>query len=227
MPKDTFFNLPADKRALIRDVAISEFAQYSYDAASINRIVAEAGIAKGSFYQYFEDKRDLFLYLMQLVSQEKAKYIAPVMENPEDHDMFTLLRELYVSGIRFAGENPEYAEIGNRLIMHRNESIYQEVFADSMPAATDFFETLLESAMARGEVRTDIDVKMFAYMIASMNALVVQYYAADSSKPFDEEMMAGIDEFIEFLRSGIGSNKSVVTKTDQFNSIGSFEGETV
>jgi AcrR family transcriptional regulator len=64
MPKDTFFNLPADKRALIRDVAISEFARYSYDAASINRMVAEAGIAKGSFYQYFEDKRDLFLYLM-------------------------------------------------------------------------------------------------------------------------------------------------------------------
>jgi hypothetical protein len=111
--------------------------------------------------------------------------------------------------------------------MHRNESIYQEVLADSMPAAYDFFETLLESAMARGEVRADIDVKLFAYMIASLNALVVQYYAADTSKPFDNEMMAGIDEFIEFLKSGIGSNKSLVTKTDQFNSIGSFEGETV
>lgn len=226
MPKDTFFNLPPEKRALILDVAISEFAQYSYDAASINRMVTQAGIAKGSFYQYFEDKRDLFLYLMELVSREKAKYIAPVMMNPEDHDIFTLLRELYISGIRFAGENPQYSEIGNRLIIHKDEPIYQEVLADSMPAAYDFFEAILESAIARGDVRADIDIKMFAYMIASLNALVVQYYAADTDKPFDQEMMAGIDEFIEFLKSGISSDQSVITGTDQVNSIGSFEGET-
>jgi AcrR family transcriptional regulator len=227
MPKDTFFNLPGDKRALICDVAISEFARYSYDAASINRIVEKTGIAKGSFYQYFEDKKDLFLYLMQLVSMEKAKYIAPVMQNPEDHDIFILLRELYIAGIKFAGENPKYAEIGNRLIMHKDEPIYQEIFADSMPAAYDFFETLLEKAIERGDVRADIDVKMFTYMIASMNALVVQYYAADTAKPFEVEMMVGIDEFIEFLKSGIGSTESIVTETDQEHSVRSFEGETV
>ena len=53
MPKDTFFNLPEDKRALICKVALEEFGEYTFDQASINRIVAKAGIAKGSFYQYF------------------------------------------------------------------------------------------------------------------------------------------------------------------------------
>ncbi|NIV34346.1 MAG: TetR family transcriptional regulator, partial [Anaerolineae bacterium] len=50
MPKDTFFNLPEDKRALICKVALEEFGEYAFDQASINRIVAKAGIAKGSFY---------------------------------------------------------------------------------------------------------------------------------------------------------------------------------
>ncbi|MBK7920673.1 MAG: TetR/AcrR family transcriptional regulator [Chloroflexi bacterium] len=60
MPKDTFFNLPEDKRALICKVAVAEFAKHRFDKASINRIVAQSGIAKGSFYQYFEDKRIYF-----------------------------------------------------------------------------------------------------------------------------------------------------------------------
>ena len=60
MPKDTFYNLPDEKRALIEDVAMREFATCGYDKASISRIVDTCGISKGSFYQYFLDKKDLF-----------------------------------------------------------------------------------------------------------------------------------------------------------------------
>ena len=59
MPKITFFNLPDEKRQLILDIAIDEFAENDFANVSISRIVARAGIAKGSFYQYFEDKDDL------------------------------------------------------------------------------------------------------------------------------------------------------------------------
>ena len=64
MPKQTFFNLPDDKRQRILDVVIDEFADNDYANVSISRIVARAGIAKGSFYQYFEDKEDLSGYLV-------------------------------------------------------------------------------------------------------------------------------------------------------------------
>ena len=47
MPKETFFNLPEEKRMLIRDIALDEFAEYPYDQASINRIVAKAGSGPG------------------------------------------------------------------------------------------------------------------------------------------------------------------------------------
>ncbi|MCB0240988.1 MAG: TetR/AcrR family transcriptional regulator, partial [Anaerolineae bacterium] len=77
MPKETFFNLPDDKRSLICDVAIEEFTEYLYDQASVNRIVAKAGIAKGSFYQYFEDKKDLYMYVLQVIAEKKLEYISP------------------------------------------------------------------------------------------------------------------------------------------------------
>jgi len=204
MPKDTFFNLPEDKRALICQVAIDEFAAHSFDQASINRIVARSGIAKGSFYQYFENKRELFLYLVQLAADEKLNYLAPVMRNPEQHDFFTLLRELYLSGIQFAVERPQYAEISKKLLASKGTPIYEEVVDESMPIAYEFFETLLENAIRRGEVRADIDVRMLAYLTAALNALVLEYYTEHIAQDYDERMLATIDQFIDFLRRGIG-----------------------
>ena len=64
MPTDTFFRLPEEKRARIMDSAWSEFTAVPYAEASINRIVQASRIPRGSFYQYFEDKNDLFFFLM-------------------------------------------------------------------------------------------------------------------------------------------------------------------
>ena len=63
MPKDTFFNLPEEKRQKIVEAAMLEFENNSFDSASINQIISVAQISKGSFYQYFEDKKDLYMHL--------------------------------------------------------------------------------------------------------------------------------------------------------------------
>lgn len=204
MPKETFFNLPEDKRTLICNVAIDEFAKHSFDLASINRIVAKAGIAKGSFYQYFDDKEDLFQYLLQLTAEQKATYVSPAMQKPEEYDIFTLMREFYLSGIQFVVEHPDQAAIGKRLLENKNSPIYDEVMADYWPTTVDFFETLLETAIQKGEIRSDLDVRMFAYLIASMNRHVVEYYMEYVNRDNFEDMMDTIDKFLSFLRVGIG-----------------------
>ena len=214
MPKDTFYNLPADKRDLICQVAIAEFAEYEYELASINRIVTKSGISKGSFYQYFENKKELYLYLLQLIAEEKVNYISPIMGNPNEHDIFTLLREMYISGIKFAGDHPDYAEINNKLLRNKEAPIYKEVVAANMPAANDFIETLLEGAIDMGEVRAEIDVKMFAFMITSMSTLVVEYSIENVAQSYDEKMLASLDKFLDFLKNGIGKRQSTVTKAD-------------
>ena len=63
MPKSTFYNIPEEKRERIRKAGLLEFSNNSFREASINKIIKEADIPRGSFYQYFEDKRDLFIYV--------------------------------------------------------------------------------------------------------------------------------------------------------------------
>ena len=70
MPTDTFFRLPEEKRARILEGAWSEFTAVPYADASINRIVQTSRIPRGSFYQYFEDKNDLFLTLIDEIRDQ-------------------------------------------------------------------------------------------------------------------------------------------------------------
>jgi TetR/AcrR family transcriptional regulator len=58
-----FFNLEKEKQDRILNAAIKEFAQKGYDNASTNEIVKEAEISKGLLFHYFQNKKQLFLFL--------------------------------------------------------------------------------------------------------------------------------------------------------------------
>ena len=60
MPTSTFYRLPGEKRAKILRAAVGEFSRKPYGEVSINRVIQAAEIPRGSFYQYFADKTDLF-----------------------------------------------------------------------------------------------------------------------------------------------------------------------
>lgn len=64
MPTDTFKKLSQEKKDKILKSAKKEFARVPFTETSIKNIVEDAGIARGSFYQYFESKEDLLEYII-------------------------------------------------------------------------------------------------------------------------------------------------------------------
>ena len=50
MPSSTFLNLPAEKQEKLLEAATREFSHRPFNEASINQIIKEAGIPRGSFY---------------------------------------------------------------------------------------------------------------------------------------------------------------------------------
>ena len=76
MPRLTFFNLPEQKKQTLLDAAIEEFSRVPLSEASIANIVKAADIPRGSFYQYFENKEDLYFYLLnEELKEKRQKYI--------------------------------------------------------------------------------------------------------------------------------------------------------
>ncbi|MES0341220.1 MAG: TetR/AcrR family transcriptional regulator [Candidatus Humimicrobiaceae bacterium] len=220
MPKETFQNLPEEKRQLIEKEAIREFAAFGYDKASINRIVENSHIAKGSFYQYFDDKKDLFLYLIARVNEKKLEYISPVFQNPEQFDFFTLIRELFISGLKFAANNPEITLMGNWLFKSKDHPIYNEVVSVGLQNAQNVYTDLLKLAISRNEIRDDIDLDFVSYTISAMNVSVVEYYFQNVKREepdirkFDEGIIETVDLLLDFIKNGIGTRKKGGSEND-------------
>lgn len=87
MPTDTFLNLPKEKQARIIEAARIEFSRASLKEASIANVIKIAEIPRGSFYQYFEDKEDLYFYYFHSLRQDSKRELIETIKQA-DGDLF-------------------------------------------------------------------------------------------------------------------------------------------
>jgi AcrR family transcriptional regulator len=187
MPKQTFFNLPEQKRQIIVDVAIEEFAENGFESASINRIVANSGISKGSFYQYFADKLDLFMHLVDILAQEKTAYFQDKHPPGNNLDTFQFYRWLVKTGMGFNATNPRLVQAVSRVLL--NEGLYYgKEFAVYREQSTVMLTTMLQQAIERGEVDPSIDVELAIMIIETWNNAITAYFLKEGLQ--QEDIMA-------------------------------------
>ena len=211
MPKSTFYNLDDEKRLLIEEIAISEFAEHGYDQASVNNIVKKAGIAKGSFYQYFEDKKDLFNYLVTCVlAAKKIQYLAPVMTNPTQADFFTLLYDMCFYGLEFAHHNPEIEKITNWITNNIQHPVVRELYNTPIEESTDFFYQLIKQAQEKGEINKELDAKYISLIIPKLMTVTFDYCLENPDKKnqaniksISGDILKSVELMITILKSGI------------------------
>lgn len=98
MPTERFLRLPKEKIEAIRIAAAKEFMRVPLEEASINRIVHDADISRGSFYTYFEDKQDLLKWLIYAQAEQHFNsYIERLREN--GGDLWDMLENVFDRGM--------------------------------------------------------------------------------------------------------------------------------
>ena len=203
MPKETFFNLAKEKQDMILDVAIQEFSDHHFDQSSINRIVEKSGISKGSFYQYFKDKKDLYKYLFSLMGQEKMKYMSPALANPFNHSFLEVMHEMFRSGIQFAREHPKYMDIGIRLMQDKSHPLYKEIIGENESLAISVYKQLLEVGIKNGELDASMDTDFVAKLIYNMSLYITDYNTFGSIDAFEKNALESMDKLINTLAYGV------------------------
>ena len=118
MPKQTYFHLSKDKQETLIAAAKQEFSRVPLHEASVANIIKSAGIPRGSFYQYFEDKEDLFYYLLnQLAEKNNRRFISVLMD--KNGDLF----ETFIATFQFMLEvhrNPEHKNFFKNVYLNMN-----------------------------------------------------------------------------------------------------------
>ena len=214
MPKQTFFNLPDEKRTQIMDAAIEEFAEHGLENASTNRIVASSGISKGSFYQYFEDKQDVFDYIITLLGEEKLVFFADKRPPDNNLDTFDYYRWMIRTGMEFNSTNPRMVQAVSRVLV--GEGLYYgKKFESYREQSTQVLQTMIEEAIKRGEVDPSVDVELAVMVMETWNNAISTYFLKEGLKQDDTmawvrlpETQEKIDKLLYIMEYGLRKTES-------------------
>ena len=167
MPKPTFFNLPAEKRERFVHEALEEFARHPYDTASVSAIVERLGIAKGSVYQYFHGKRDLFEWLVLEAGQRRRTWLA-AHPPPPGMPFFERLRRDYRLAMQEWQEAPLWSRVRLRLIEPTKDDTLEGFRMELRRMGHRYIVDLLRSGQTEGAVRADLNVDVAAHLVMGM-----------------------------------------------------------
>ena len=119
MPKATFYNLTEEKREKIEKAIKKEFGRTSFSKASISKIITEAQIPRGSFYQYFEDKEDAIKYIIENFIKEEKEEMKKILEK-NNGDIFKAMVDLYMHVVN-QNENQEDLNLCKNILQRLKE----------------------------------------------------------------------------------------------------------
>ncbi len=157
MPNDTWFNLPEDKRRRVLDAALVEFGQRGYGAGSLNVIARDAKVAKGSLFQYFADKLDLWAAVVEHGSARAVEHLTAGIERRGPLPFFDQFRAMAADWIALLKKD-EVLRCGMIALVREVDDAARRVGrGDTNRHFESVFDGLLKRAVADGEFRAGAD----------------------------------------------------------------------
>lgn len=201
---ELFEKLPEDKKKIIIDVCIKEFGDFGYTNASTNNIVKNANISKGTLFNYFGNKKNLFLYILDYTTAFYIDYLIKRMKE-NSPDFFQRILDWAELKMAVSLEEPDIYNFFVSAFLNIPEELkndiaerYQKLYEKGLFLTFDGLDMSL--------FRQDIDVKKAIDLILlAINGLSEKYLVAiktseDKGLGTLHERMDELKKYISILR---------------------------
>jgi AcrR family transcriptional regulator len=161
MPTSTWFRLSVGKRERVLEVAMREFGEHGYSTGSLNTIAREAGIAKGSLFQYFTDKMEFYAFVCdeasRRVREEMERRIARTgFDQPFEDWLF----DVFCEWTEYMAEHPLERTLTAALNFELDNKVRSLVRDTSNQHYLQVIEPMLRTWKERGAIRADTDLEV-------------------------------------------------------------------
>jgi AcrR family transcriptional regulator len=128
VPKITFFNLTPEKQEKMIEALKLEFSRAPLPEASIANIIKTAGVSRGSFYQYFEDKDDAFFFLLNIITTDIRQEFVHILQQNKG-DLFKTMKNFFPLIIQ---EEENFSFLRNAFLnmTYKIEGAFSRIFND-------------------------------------------------------------------------------------------------
>jgi len=166
--------------------AAQEFARAGFERANIDGISLAAGYAKGTIYNYFPSKEELFLAVVEEASAQAAA-AAPAPEFASASERLTAALAGFCS---WAGRQDPLARVLVRECLMGTPGLYPRVIGAEWPLTTQL-EAIIADGIHDGELRSDVPPDLLALALAGLTDLALaQHWASDGTRPTLAEIPA-------------------------------------
>ena len=189
-----FLQLDDEKRERVLTAAINEFAGKNYNNASMNTVVKAAGISKGALFKYFKSKAGLFAFVYKMALGRVKDYLRQVRDESADEDFFTRLQKVMLAGLDFIQAHPGLAAIYYRIVFTGDSPYKREIVEEVQRESLEFIEALIKKGIQRGELRSDLDPALSAFMVeAVVDRFVLAHHAQFRGQRGSETRLSSVD----------------------------------
>lgn len=189
---ELFEKISEEKQSKIFEAAIAEFAEHGYESANINNIAQNAGVSIGSMYKYFTNKEELYLTIIHFCV-ERLKSILDGVIRSEDSLVGKI--EKIIKAIQVhSRSNYSLNKIYNQMTTEGHSELVWELVSGMEGVTAELYADFIERAKESGEVREDVDSKLFAFFVDN---LFLQLQFSYSCEYYKErlKMFVGKDAF--------------------------------
>ena len=218
MPKQTFTNLSIERQEDILQVAFEEFALKGYQNASLSIIIKNLGLAKGSFYRYFSNKKELYAYLIENATNRRLSKLNKLISQ-DGIDFFELIKQNFIEKIRFDNKYPVIGAFLYQIMHEKDNSEVSDIIKNLFANIILQTKSIVTLEKFKHQL-VDIEPEMIAFQIFHMQLWLYDYVAFKYNIDFEanirkrkpvfnmpeEQLGKLIDQSILMLKNGINAS---------------------
>ncbi|MFZ5425768.1 MAG: TetR/AcrR family transcriptional regulator [Thermodesulfobacteriota bacterium] len=161
----TFQNIPPGKQRRVLDEARGEFAEHGFAGASMNRLSARLGIAKGSLFKYFGSKDGLFARVFDGAVEHFAGFLRQARDETAGRPLAERLERLFAVGTDFVRAHPDIYRIYLKMLAGGDFPLREKFLAQVRSLSSRFLTPIIEQAKASGELPASLDTKLAVFVL--------------------------------------------------------------
>lgn len=166
MPTVTWARVNPARRAAIIEAAEDEFGAHGFSRGSLNVIARRAGVAKGSLFQYFADKRDLYAFITDIASQRVRAYMEDLIrEIDPSRPFFEFLTDLLDGWVAYYAEHPHERALHAAVSLEVDTDARITVRNVTNRHYLEVLRPLVHVAQRRGDLRADADTDVLLSLL--------------------------------------------------------------
>ncbi|MGN0521513.1 MAG: TetR/AcrR family transcriptional regulator [Eubacterium sp.] len=207
--KDAFERASKERREKILEVGIEEFSSKGYENANINVIAKKCGISIGLMYKYFSTKEDLFITCLNHGMEILEQALYDIMQS--DDKLLVKAEKLIRTTCMHSKKNSHYIKMYNEITAEKGfDKRTREIVEQIESKRSSMYITSITQAFEKGDVRSDLDPKFFAFFLDNLLtplqfSFTCDYYkerfrvytGVDVNEMDDDQIVTQLLKFIE------------------------------